>query len=376
LPLHLRRRIKSHENIIDKHGEEHPVSQILSDDETSPLVARSPDIQALILKSRSPSVLNYDSIDSLIIIQMIGRKGIPATAIDVQRVESKEFDAQTGLPRVYEQYVAPYRELVKKELRGDNRDKVWICEFKSNFSDRRISLKIARTDYLTHRCLEKAFDSGLATRFEQEGRVHDDLPNLCGTCSFVVTDDDYLILAQRKHRQTDFADGNWSPSFEEQWDWQKDKLPYEVVLRGLEEEFGIAKERGIHIGSENIRLVAFGREWGRYWAPNLVFFVRAPASAQTILNCWSANPPPIDKNEHGVVAAVPLRTGSQFLLNLLEGESLVDETELEQVCGMENIKRAYPSDRKPHSLHPTTGRARVILALWAMGYLGDQIRVK
>lgn len=191
--------------------------------------------------------------------------------------------------------------------------------------------------------------------------------------SIMLTTDNCVILAQRNvHRVgKEYAGGEWSVSFEEQWDVVRDRTPYDAVLRGLSEEFNVDRNHGIDISVDNVRLLALAREWGYHWNTAMLYLVRVPADSKTVLDCWDDVPPSIDRNEHVAVAAVPLwnPSGKSFLLSLLDRSAEISNSDLFEVCGKAYVKGALVPNDKPHSLHSSSGRARALFALWASGSL-------
>jgi hypothetical protein len=332
-------------------------------------------LQQLVHKTRSGEIPAHitDAMDGLVTLWMSHQSdGLPADNVYVHKIGRDGFDPNTGLPASFSEVVAPYWETIKREVGEPNKGKVWVSKYRLGMSDRpRLQLEVGWTNYWTSRCLERAFKDGLRKQYEMSDRIFYDLPSMVGSSAVILTSDERLILAQRKRGQTDFADGQWSASFEEQWDFDKDEYPHDAVIRGLSEEFNLDQKHGVAVGPQNIRLFAFAREWGQFWNVVMLYVVRIPATATKVLECWNSIPPPHDKHEHAVLAAVPLkdRAGKDFLIDLLDRNSTIDEAQLERVSGTEAISRSFLSDDKPHGLHPSSGRARILMGLWAAGCL-------
>lgn len=266
------------------------------------------------------------------------------------------------------EYAARYWASAKDKFGEPNNPKVWLKGYRTPMSDRpSLELELGKTDYWTARAIELAFEEG-GLRREYESRkldIYRDLPGMIGTHSVVVTVDGCLILAQRKGGEVDFAGGTYSPSFEEQWNPLCDRTPHDAVLRGLREEFNVDRDHDVYVTVDNLKLVALAREWGRFWHTVILYVVHLPATAAKVLECWNAVPPPKDKNEHVAVVAVPLfeSRAREFLENLLDRATGISRPSLERICAGNRIAGS-PSDGE---VHPTSGRARILIALFALG---------
>ncbi len=319
---------------------------------------------------------SLEALDGLIVLWMNLREPfLEATAVQVKptwhpSLDPASFANLQDLPDEFVEIASKYREYVKRDfVTTTNFPKVWLKEFRSPLSDRpTLSMTVGKTDYLTSKCLGKSFDAGELRAKYEDGRLSmpEDLPGLLVTANVIVTSDDHIILSQRKPKETDFAGGLYSVSFEEQWNPQYENVPYEAVLRGLSEEFNIDKSHGVYVTVDNLRLLALTREWGAYWSTALIYLVQLPAKAQKVLECWNSLPPPKDKNEHVGIVAVPLREpGKSYLLRLLERSETITFAKLRDICGSNNIT-GQPTDQ---NLHDVSGRARLLFGLVSSGVL-------
>jgi hypothetical protein len=299
--------------------------------------------------------------------------GHPAVAVRVQP-DWKPKKSIADLPTVdpsFQQYISRHWEDVKARYGEPNNPKIWLQSLKSPSSERPIAdLQVGRTDFWTVKCLEAALQEGDLRRQYESGAysVVNDLPGLVAAVCVVLTSDNHLVLAQRQGREVAFAGGAWCATFEEQWNPLEEALPHETVLRGLHEEFNLDPAHRVWVSVDNIALYAIGREWGAFWNTVLIYVVRLPASAKSVLDRWSSLSPPQDNNEHIAVAAVPLDDkGIPFLKGLVRmpRNERLSVDQLREVCGADCIV-GLPSDGV---LHPTHARARIILALWAEGHL-------
>lgn len=382
LPQSLVPYIVSRSPITDKHGDAHEIVQILPSQASERRGAHQapPSLQRLVEAAKAPAIRATEkalgetlfSTDGLIILWMDDEsRGLEATAIRVKPdlalgdVESLSID----LDGRFIERAAPYLEASKKKHGPPNNPKLWLKALRSPFSDRpTLELTVGRTDYWTSRAFEFAYEEGLLRKeFEEKVLdIHRDTPGMLGTHSFVITSDDKLLLSQRKGGDVDFAGGSYSPSFEEQWNPTVDRTPHETVLRGLSEEFHLDPTHGVYVSVDNLRLFAIAREWGIFWHTVLLFSVRLPSSAAKVMECWNALPPPKDKNEHIGLCAVPVRSlaAKAFLLSLIESTGNVPRNELKDLCGADAT--GVISDGQ---LHPTSGKARILLALHNLGEL-------
>jgi nucleoside phosphorylase/ADP-ribose pyrophosphatase YjhB (NUDIX family) len=342
-------------------------------------------IEQMVASTKSEEIIKTEKalgeslfgIDGLIILWMSNRPtGIEATAIEVTPKLPLTGDLESVedlplIPGFFLEHAAPYKSEAEKRFGNPNNPKLWLRTFKSPMTDRpQVCLTIGRSDYWTARSIEMAFDNGtLRNAYESHQKDIDlDLPGMIGTHSIILTSDNYLILAQRKGNDVDFAGGNYSPSFEEQWNPLCDGTPYEAVLRGLSEEFNLDPIHGVYVSVDNLRLLAFGREWGRYWHTIFLYLVRLPATAEKVIECWNAVPPPKDKNEHIGVVTLPISKGESvdFLHSFLTNpSSKVSADEIKRLCS----NRMVSGRLSDGNLHPTSGRARTLLTLSACGHI-------
>ncbi len=381
LPKSLIPYIVSRSPVADKHGETHEVVQILPSQLTRQRGGRKapPSLQELFETAKSHEVRETETAlgdtlfatDGLVILWMDdGNRGLEASAIHVEPHLTPGPPAPSiDLQHKFVDHAGPYLEEAKRKYGPPNNPKLWLKDLRSPFSDRpTLKLGVGGTDYWTSRALELAYEKGsLRKEFEQKSSdIYRDTPGLLGTHVFIVTSDDKLVLGQRKGGDVDFAGGSYSPSFEEQWNPTVDQTPYETVLRGLSEEFHLDPKHGVYVSVDNVRLFAVAREWGIFWHTALLFCVRLPARAAKVMNCWNALPPPKDKNEHVGLCAVPLRSaaGKDFLLALVTRSGNVLSDKLKRLCGSD---LAGAVSNGP--VHPTSGRARILLALHAMNVL-------
>jgi len=378
LPIDLQCRLVPHPPIRDKNGKEHRVVQVLSSREFPETREPLPTFDELSRSTRSPDIdKNLFAIDGLIILWMSHHPdGLEATALTLDKVDTNGLHPKTGLPERFTKHVMNHWEEIKtKHQRGGNKQKVWISDYRVPISDRpTLALTIGETNYFTARALEMAFDSFDGLRQEFDNKKHDilnDLPNLVAAHAIILTNDQHVILAQRKPKQVDYAGGEWSVSFEEQWAPDLDSAPYDTILRGLSEEFNVDANHGVPVSVDNVQLLALGREWGVHWNIAMVYLVRLPVDAKTVLDCWDRTPPPEDKNENLTVAAVPISEddGKTFLYDLLNREKNILRSDLERVCGPDRIKGSPLPDKQSYPPHRTTGRARILFALWAAGVI-------
>lgn len=296
-------------------------------------------------------------------------RGLEAAAVHVEPDLRHEPDNQyIDLNSEFIEQASPYLEKAKHKYGRPNKPKLWLKSFRSPMSDRpTLELKVGRTDYWTSRALEFAYNEGcLRSAYEEKiFDIHQDIPGLLFVTAFVITSDGKLLFSQRKGRDVDCAGGMYSPSFEEQWDPSQDHTPYETVLRGLREEFHLDPTHDVHVSVDNVRLFAVAREWGTLWDTALVFCVRLPASGAKVMSCWSSCPPPEDKNEHTGICAVPLDYETiPPLISLIEGQEMVRRDSIKKLCGSD-----FSGVLSDGPLHPTSGKTRIILALYVMNLL-------
>jgi hypothetical protein len=253
----------------------------------------------------------------------------------------------------------------------DNRPKLWLRKFLSPLVDRSyVTMGVGRTDFWSTKGMERAFaDRSLLEAYER-GRFNpiDDTFGLIAAVVVLLTEDNHMILAQRKGNEVAYAGGAWTATFEEQWNPLVESVPFDAVFRGLREEFGIESAHGFDVSIDDVRLYAVAREWGSYWNTVLIYVARLRVPAEKVLQRWNAFPPPEDKNEHTAVAAVPLTTlGREFLMQLVRmGRNTKLSTDrLKSICGQQGVV-GIPSDG---AMFPTHGRAKIIIGLWANGDL-------
>lgn len=253
-----------------------------------------------------------------------------------------------------------------------NRPKVWLKEAAFPLTDKEdastVELTCGGLDYRTARALEFAYVNSVAykgyrltLREAYESRllnILDDLPGMVVAHLAMLTSDHYLVLAQRGRKgQVDFARGRFSASCEEQWDPSLECRPHETVLRCLSEEWNLDEGHGVEVSAENVRLVAVGREWGRYWNTAFLYVVDLPCDGNTVVDLWESVPP--DKAEAAAVGVVSVATSEQRkqLLRVLR-EGSIDPEMLRAQCAAE-----WTIGVERNLLHETTGAARIALAL-------------
>ncbi|MBU1298242.1 MAG: hypothetical protein KKB77_03750 [Bacteroidetes bacterium] len=373
--------IVSRPAINDKHGDSHEVVQFLPSQTRGRRGGRkSPQsLQQLVELAKSTEIVKTEKAlgdtlfgtDGLIILWIDNeRRGLEAAAIHVSpRLEAgSSLTTSIDLKGPFINHAAPYLEETKRKYGLPNNPKLWLKGLRSPLSDRpTLQLTVGRTDYWTSRALELAYEKG-SLREEFEKKVFDiyqDTPGILGTHSFIITSDDKLILCQRKGGEVDFAGGSYSPSFEEQCNPTLDNTPYETVLRGLSEEFHLDATHSVHVSIDNLRLFAVGREWGTFWHTVLLFSVKLPSSAAKVMECWKALPPPKDKNEHTGICAVPLRSkNTNDFFQVINQSGFVPSNELKQLSG-----RDVTGIISDGPLHPTSGKARILLTRYSIGEL-------
>lgn len=380
LPRVLSRQVVFHAAITDKHGETHEVCQILaSRDYPKRLVRKAPQSLAELFNAAKSEAIRKtersrnDSLfatDGLIFLWLDHtRQGLDASAIKVTRGPTASHTPPiVGLPAKFRSFVIPYYEEAKTRYGPPNDPKVGLTDLIAPITDRpTLQLTVEDTDYWTSRAMGLAYEKGnLQAEFENKTfDIYTETPGLLFTCNLIITDDDKLILAQRKARDVDVAGGAFSPSFEEQWNPLKDKTPTEAVLRGLSEEFNLDRNHDVYLSVDNVRLLAVAREWGEFWTTGLIYCVRLPAPAAKLIECWSALPPPKDKDEHSGVCAVPMRSdaGKRILTRAIESGRVPcnDLLQLRDCDRAGTLSEGF--------LHPTSGKARIILSLYCMNVL-------
>lgn len=388
IPESMAKHLFEHAPIDDKHGGKHHVQQLVPQMSKERLgEARIPmSLQQVADLTRSEEIIEMEkclgsplsAMDNIIVLWMAGSKeGIPCVAVDVEPTweldgTNHSIEHLEKIGRPFDEYISRYWMDVKADYGEPNNPKIWLKTFKSPLEDRpSMKLEVGRTDFWSTKCLEEAMMEGSLLKEYKSRKINhlEDTPGLVAAVSVLLTNDDHLILAQRKGRgEVDYAGGSWTATCEEQWNPLSETSPYQTVLRGLEEEYNLDRAHGVHVMSENIALYALGREWGQFYNTVLIYVVRLPAPAKRVLECWQSLPHALDKNEHVAVAAVPLvEEGITFLKNLIimsRSDKLSVEL-LRNVCGSENIV-GNPSDGL---LFPTHGRAKIIVGLFAKGYL-------
>lgn len=365
--------------ITDKHGDTHEVVQVLPTHLAWERGGRSvpPTLEQLFRAAKSTGFCSTEAAigdalcatDKLIILWMDDdNRGLEAAAVRVEPDLRRESGNLPDLSPKFVELAGPYLEKAKCTYGPPNNPKLWLKGLRSPLSDRpTLELNVGRTDYWTTHALELAYNEGhLRSSFEQKTfDIYQDTPGLLFVATFIVTSDGKLIFSQRKGRDVDCASGMYSPSFEEQWNPTFDHTPYETVLRGLSEEFNLDPTHNVHVSMDNVRLFAVAREWGALWNTALLFQVRLPASAAKVMNCWSSLPPPKDKNEHTGLCAVSLDSKTtQLLVSLIEGPGMVRGDELKRLCDGD-----FSGVLSDGLLHPTSGKMRILLALYAMNVL-------
>jgi hypothetical protein len=367
-----------HPAIKDKHGHEHEVRQVSEVRTKYPSPRKIPrslaDLARVstsreILKTGDELCESLPSLDGLIMLWMDDQPtGIPAASVVVDPmlpVVHLRGSLQAVSSRL-ETFAAPYRDRVKESvLPRNNNPKLWLRGFQSPSTERPfLRLEVGITDYRTARAHEAAFDDGPLREAFEAGRLNwsEDFPGMIVSHAIVVTNDQRLIIAQRKRTEVDFAGGAFSPSFEEGWN-PEDILPSDAVRRGLSEEFHADKDHNIHVSADNIRLLAVAREWGAFWNVALLYIVNIPTSAENFLRNWNTMPYPKDRNEHSGICAAPLGTkGARAYLEDLVRQpkgAKVSGDRLRALCGEQFVVGSIADG----PLHQTSGRARIILAL-------------
>jgi hypothetical protein len=247
-----------------------------------------------------------------------------------------------------------------------NKPKVWLKGFDAPLTDRPdLLLKVGQIDFRIAISLGDAFEQRVSfnnnmvsLREAYERNLLDlseDLPGLVAASIILVTDDNSLIFSQRAKSGVDpkYAPGRYSPSCDEQWDPIKENVPHETVRRCLREEWNLS-EGQVQLRDDAIRLVALGREWGKFWNTVLIYLVKLPCDSGKVLDCWKEVP---RDPEAGAVGAVPINDESlEALLNVVSSRKVVYE-ELTK-CGAKWC--GFPRDNE---LHESTGAARVLFAL-------------
>lgn len=337
-------------------------------------------------KTRSKEIIKIErrlktrflAMDGLILLWMASSKeGLPFTAVEVHpswRPIGKD-DSIRHLPQIgkpFKNYIKSYWDETKTRFPEANYPKIWLKSLKSPFTDRPVMrLEVGRTDYWSTKCLESALLKGDLLKEYERGELSPiyDTPGLIAVASVLLTNDDHLIIAQRQRKKiVDFAADCWTPTFEEQWNPLLDEFPHKTVLRGMKEEFNLDQDHGVGVGPNSVSLYAVGREWGEFYNTVLIYVVQLSTTARKVLDCWQSTPPPPDRDEHIAVAAVPLvEKGRRFLMDLIsmKRSEKLSVKRLREVSGDENIV-GTPSD---HLIFPTHGRAKIIMGLFAKGYL-------
>ncbi len=373
-------RFVQYPDIQDKHGGAHHVCQILSDRGTDKLSARviPTSLSQLSSVAKAPEIVALEtalgtsllSLDGLVLLWMDGNaKGREATSLIVQpemKLTAESLASLPEIPKHIKNYAAKHRQEVEEKYKPPNNPKFWVQSFTSPLVDRpRLCISLGRTDYFTSRALEAALDDGPLRQAYHKRKL--DLvkhqPGTLGTHSVIVTSDRRLILAQRKPKDVAYAGGAYSISCEEQCDPRCDKTPTDTVLRGLSEEFNLDAKHGVYVGVGDLSLHALASEWNKFLCSVLIYRIDLPATAEKVFECWNSLPPPKDKNEHIALAAVPLDSAVAltFLRKLASRSASIVRSDLQEICGSNGIT----GDASDGDLHPTSGRARLLIALHA-----------
>jgi len=305
-------------------------------------------------------------------------RGIPPDAVVVKPFWSPESFHETGTPgeplaSLSEDLLASIRPFVLDPAsdipESSNRPKVWVMDWLLPMSDRPVlTLTVGGSDYRTTKALERAFLEPVEFQGQRRTlrdafdlgalKLEEDWPSAIVTHISLLSSDGCLLLAQRSGgRRVGFAPGRYSPSCEEQWDPSREQAPHETVLRCLREEWNLDERKGFAVPAESVKLVALGREWGKYWTTVMVYIVELPFTAAKILECWRRLP--ADRAEAAGVGAVSVRERHERTQVLRMAQTrLVYPRELARTCGA--IWAGSPTDNE---LHDTTGVARIALSL-------------
>jgi hypothetical protein len=209
------------------------------------------------------------------------------------------------------------------------------------------------TDLSTSQALERAWNlkAERIRKLFDAGRIHPftQMPNMLVVHVAMLTRDDHLVIGRRS-LDTPFAPSLLSASFEKQFDPIRDTDAHQTVERGIYVEFGFHPDP-----RDDIRLVAFGREWGQYWNTAALFVVRLTASSDDVRRAYGQ----LGKPRSQACLLFPVDTVDRRanLLQLISGRAGPD------VFGEVGAK-SMPGALDPTTpWHPTTTWARVLFAL-------------
>jgi len=199
--------------------------------------------------------------------------------------------------RTYQKRVAEPR------ARGDRTDfdgsKVWLKGV--DFQDGTLTLTTGETRYFDLWGLPGAAPD-LHDRYlnQMQESGHTDVPNGIATHNTIITADELVIMTVRS-RQSGFATGRVSVSYEEQMEL-KDRTPLHAAARGLKEEFGAI------IPVNNLKLLGLAAEEVTAYTA-ACHFGEINLTASELVESWRDA---LDRDEGTVLFGVPLNKIEEF----------------------------------------------------------------